>query len=235
MSERIKKNLIKYLEQREATGEKGFWYGPEEKSSSTSEDRAILLDDLRKKAEECRACPLGEFRLNACFGDGAYDSKLMFIGERAGDHVDHDGRVFIGRARKLLDKIIETTLGLKRSEVYVTNIVKCHPMKDPTDPDKRGNDRPPTEEELQVCINKFLFKEISIIRPKVIVTLGAPAGRTILNESRGITKFRGILRKVNFGGHEAEVIPTFHPAYLLRSPSKKREVQIDMELVKSRL
>lgn len=233
MSENNINWLEKYIQQRIDTGEEGFWVSRNTNSSDSSE--AIeKLERLRGEAEICRSCRLGHSRLNSCFGGGSVNSGLMFIGEGPGYNEDHEGKVFIGRAGRLLDKIIESTLGLARADVYVTNIVKCHPMKDPSDPEKRGNDRPPEKDELSACINKFLYRQIELIRPAVIVTLGGPATKTILDEEKGITKLRGRPRVISFGNHLIEVIPTYHPAYLLRSPNKKKEFLEDMKLVRSR-
>ena len=209
-----------FLKQRIDAGESGVW---------TEEE----IERLRSQAQNCTCCSLGLTRLNACFGDGNHSARLMFIGEGPGFDEDHRGEVFIGRAGKLLTKIIESAIGVRRNDVYITNIVKCHPMKDPSDPEKRGNDRPPTRDELSACINRFLYKQIQAVSPEVIVTLGGPATKTILKTDQGITALRGKPVNMVFGKHTALVIPTYHPAYLLRNPSKKRETFEDTKLIRS--
>jgi DNA polymerase len=189
---------------------------------------------LEEEVKGCRKCPLGSVRINACFGNGNVESKIMFIGEGPGYEEDHKGMVFIGRAGKLLEKIIETTLGLKRSEVYITNIVKCHPMKDPSDPEKRGNDRAPVPAEVKACF-PYLIEQINLIKPKVIVTLGSPASKTMLDTDKGITSIRGKIFDVKYGDLEAKLVPTYHPAYLLRNPPKKSEMYEDTKVIKSLL
>ncbi len=226
--------LIKrYINQRIESGEPGVWYDKDPGESCSSP--VAELESLRGELRECRACPLGETRLNPCFGNGSFSAGIMFIGEGPGFEEDHRGEVFVGRAGKLLDRIIDTMLGMSREDVFITNIVKCHPMKDPSDPEKRGNDRPPAPEELSVCIERFLYRQIELIRPGVIVTLGAPASKTILGSGEGITSLRGKPRRMSFKSHQAIVVPTYHPAYLLRSPSKKRDVFEDFKLIRSLL
>jgi len=224
-----KKLLQEYLNTRKDAGESGFWI---EKNVVCKSDE---LESLKQKALSCAACPLGQYRLNACFGNGNPEADLMFIGEGPGFEEDHRGVVFVGRAGKLLDKIIESTLGLKRKEVYITNIVKCHPMKDPKNPEKRGNDRPPSEEEANTCIELYLKKQISIIRPKIIAALGSPSAKMLLKTETGITGIRGQEFERNFADFKARIIPTYHPAYLLRNPPKKKEVFEDMKLIRSML
>lgn len=189
----------------------------------------ITLEELREKALGCLKCPLSKSRLNVVFGVGDPDAKLMFVGEGPGFDEDHRGEPFVGRAGQLLNKIIES-IGLTREMVYIANIVKCHPMIDPSDPEKRGNDRPPAPEEAAACL-PYLEKQIEIIQPKVICTLGNSAAQTLLCVSTGISKLRGHF--VEYKG--VQLMPTYHPAALLRNPSLKKDVWEDMKMVRDLL
>ena len=251
---KVNKKLIKeYLQFRQDVGEEGFWVDVIKKSPSNAEKRPLKIkktqggkdiafsngvkEELRKisgEVENCRQCPLGSCRLNACFGKGSENADLFFIGEGPGYSEDHQGEVFIGPAGKLLDKIIEAALDLKPGDVYITNIVKCHPMKDPQNPHKKGNDRPPKDVESAACID-YLMRQISLIKPKVIVPLGAPATKTILNTTEAIGTLRGRKIEKEIAGVQLTVVPTYHPAYLLRDPSKKRDVYEDTKVIKSLL
>ncbi len=226
-----KENLIKkYLEQRKETGQKGFWIDSK-KSGLDTPSKKETLSQLETEVKNCRKCSLGSQRLNACFGGGAENADLMFVGEGPGFNEDHQGKVFVGRAGKLLTKIINNVFNLKREEVYITNIVKCHPMKDPKNPEKHGNDRPPNGKEVKKCI-PYLVRQLELIRPKVLVPLGAPASKTILNTTTGITRLRGKVYDLKFSDVSLKVVPTYHPAYLLRSPSKKKETFEDTKIIR---
>ncbi|MDR2860667.1 MAG: uracil-DNA glycosylase [Elusimicrobiota bacterium] len=183
------------------------------------------LEALKEQLKNCKECPLGESRLNCVFGEGSPEAEIMFVGEGPGFDEDHQGRPFIGRAGQLLTKIIEA-MGYAREKVYIANIVKCHPMKDPSNPESRGNDRPPTPEESGIC-KRYLDMQIDIIKPKVIVTLGAPSSKGLLNSEESISNLRG-----NFRDYKGiKLMPTYHPAALLRNPSLKRNVWDDMKKV----
>jgi DNA polymerase len=184
------------------------------------------LETLKQKLANCRDCPLGKTRLNCVFGEGNSNANLMFIGEGPGFDEDHKGMPFIGRAGQLLTKIIEA-MSFKREEVFIANIVKCHPMKNPDDPESRGNDRPPTIDEMNTC-KKYLDMQIEIINPAVIVTLGASAIKGLLpQEERTISHLRGNWLKYR----NVTLMPTYHPAALLRNPELKKPVWEDMKLV----
>ncbi|MEA3507268.1 MAG: uracil-DNA glycosylase [Elusimicrobiota bacterium] len=221
--------LKKYFQSRVELGDKGLWY---DSNKITMKEK--FLNKLGKEVNDCRKCPLGKQRLNACFGSGDASAKLMFVGEGPGYNEDHQGEVFVGRAGKLLNRIIKGVFDLEREDVYITNIVKCHPMKDPSNPEKRGNDRPPAPDETQACIS-YLYSQIDIIKPQVIVTLGAPATKTLLDSTQGITRLRGTVYEKKLGNTRVKIVPTYHPAYLLRSPSKKEETFKDTKLIKALL
>lgn len=189
----------------------------------------LTLDELHKKISKCKKCSLGLSRLNIVPGEGNSKAKLMFIGEGPGYEEDHQGRPFVGRAGQLLTKIIES-IGLKREMVFIANIVKCHPMIDPSDPEKHGNDRPPTPEEVSKCL-PYLDMQINIIKPKVICLLGGSATKALFNTDIGISKLRG--KFCEYKG--IKVMPTYHPAALLRNNSLKKYVWEDMKQIRDSL
>jgi DNA polymerase len=182
---------------------------------------AEALDALRAEiGPDCRLCKLHTLgRRQVVFGVGNPDADLMFVGEAPGGDEDIQGEPFVGRAGQLLTKIIEA-IGLKRSDVYIANVIKCRPP---------GN-RNPEPDEVERC-EPFLFRQIDMIKPKVIVALGKFAAQSLLNTNDPITRLRG--REFRF--RSATLIPTFHPAYLLRNPSSKREVWEDMKKVRALL
>jgi uracil-DNA glycosylase family 4 len=179
----------------------------------------VSLEAIREDIGECVRCKLHEHRNNIVFGEGNPQAKIVFIGEGPGADEDATGRPFVGRAGQLLDKIIQA-IGLKREDVYITNVVKCRPP---------GN-RTPERDEVATC-EQFLFRQLALIRPHVIVALGSPAFQCILRTKETITRARGEWRDWN----GIKVMPTFHPAYLLRSPDKKREAWDDMKKVRDYL
>ena len=167
------------------------------------------LEDIRRDLGDCQRCKLYSTRTNIVFGEGDPKAELMIVGEGPGADEDATGRPFIGRAGQLLTKMIEA-IGLKREDVYIANVVKSRPP---------GN-RNPESDEVKACI-PFLFRQIAAIHPKLIVALGNPSMQALLDTKIGITKMRGQLQDYpRVPG--IKVIPTFHPAYLLRSPDKKR-------------
>ena len=180
----------------------------------------VRLQHVRGQLGPCTRCRLHEGRTTLVFGVGNPDADLLFVGEAPGRDEDREGIPFVGRAGQLLTRIIEA-IDLRRDDVYIANVIKCRP------PDNRN----PEPDEVQTC-EPFLFAQIDCIRPRVIVALGSFAARTLLRDERAsITKVRG--KVYSFRG--AQLIPTFHPAFLLRSPDRKREVWEDMKLVRSLL
>ncbi len=177
------------------------------------------LERLEKEAKECCRCRLCKTRTNVVFGEGDPQTNLMFVGEAPGEQEDLQGRPFVGRAGQLLTRFLNL-YGVKRDRVYITNVVKCRPP----------SNRNPASEEISTCY-PFLEKQIELISPKVILCLGAFAARTILNlpEKTPISKIRGKEQTVKFGSREIYVIPTFHPAYLLRNRRGEPEFQKDLE------
>ena len=175
--------------------------------------------ELKQECAQCRRCGLGETRHHLVFGDGAEDARIMLIGEGPGEQEDLRGEPFVGPAGKLLDDML-CIIDLGRENCYIGNIVKCRPP---------GN-RVPTPEEMAGCI-PYLKRQIAVIRPQLIVCLGATAARGLVNEALPIGKARGQWRE--FEG--IPVMLTFHPAYLLRDPRKKVETWADLKTVLARL
>ncbi|OGL41712.1 MAG: hypothetical protein A2161_18035 [Candidatus Schekmanbacteria bacterium RBG_13_48_7] len=186
------------------TGEKELIYDPV--VSQVSRDSHAELNELEKSIQGCSLCKLHTHRTNLVFGDGNPNAELMFIGEGPGADEDFQGKPFVGRAGKLLDRII-AAMGFDRKDVYIGNIVKCRP------PDNRT----PEADEILAC-SPVIFKQIKIIKPKVICCLGLPAAQTILKTNQPMKSLRG--KFFNFGG--IKVLPTYHPAYVLRNPNIAR-------------
>jgi len=219
----------KFLEQERDRGMNEFMQSQEQPTGKSQ-----ALDDLARSVKDCRNCNLAETRINLVFGAGNSKAELMFVGEGPGFDEDRVGIPFVGKAGQLLTKIIES-IGLTREKVYISNIVKCHPMRDPNHPEMRGNDRPPSQDEVAQCL-PILLKQIGIIKPKIICTLGSPATKALLNLGEGIGKVRGkyydFYPPYGEFGKPIKVIPTYHPAYLLRDPERKSEVWEDMKKIK---
>ena len=179
--------------------------------------KAILLEELRREIGNCRRCKLYKNRTNLVFGEGNPEAKIMFVGEAPGEEEDKQGRPFVGLAGQLLTRLIES-IGLKRSDVYIANVLKCRPP---------GN-RNPQEDEIAAC-SPFLFKQIEIIKPKVICALGSFAAKVLLDQNLPISKIRGKVLKDKRG---YLILPTYHPAYLLRNPRQKRTAIEDFKKLK---
>jgi DNA polymerase len=190
--------------------------------------KSAAFTALRERAMVCVKCAhLASSRKNVVFGVGSIDAQLMFVGEAPGADEDEQGEPFIGRAGQLLTKIIQAT-GLSRADVYIANILKCRPDT----PGQSAGNRKPTSDEMTTCI-PYLHEQIDLIRPKVIVALGATAVDGLLGKTIGITKLRG-----NWQTYRGTpLMPTYHPAYLLRNQamSEKRKVWEDMLAVMGKL
>lgn len=191
-------------------------------------DVSAELAEFAKEVAACQKCVLGSTRLNPVPGEGNPNAELVFVGEGPGADEDAQGRPFVGRSGQLLEKIITNAMGLKRSDVYICNIVKCRPPEN----------REPRPEEIISCL-PFLQKQLSLIKPKVIVCLGAPATRTLLKTNQPIGQLRGKFQDFYFDDFSdpIKLMPTFHPAYLLRnySDENRRKVWEDMKSVMAEL
>ncbi len=192
------------------------------------EAKAAAFADLRQRALACVKCShLASSRKTVVFGVGSIDAQLMFVGEAPGADEDEQGEPFVGRAGQLLTRIIQA-MGLSRETVYIGNILKCRPDT----PGQSAGNRKPTPAEMQTCI-PYLHEQIDLIRPKVLVALGATAVEGLLGKTAGITRLRGQWRVYR----GIPLMPTYHPAYLLRnqSLSEKRVVWEDMLKVMEKL
>ena len=184
---------------------------PEEKAPS----RILTLAEVRQELGNCERCKLHRTRRTIVFGEGNEKTPLMFIGEGPGYDENVQGKPFVGKAGQLLTKILQS-INLPREEVYITNIIKCRPPQN----------RNPEPDEIQSC-HPFLLKQIHVIQPKIICALGTFSAQTLLKTDTKITALRGKF----FDLEGIKVIPTYHPAFLLRNPERKREVWEDMKKI----
>jgi uracil-DNA glycosylase family 4 len=194
--------------------------GVSEQLTSSAVHPAGSLDALREHIGDCRRCKLAGGRTHLVFGVGDANADLMFIGEGPGRDEDLQGEPFVGRAGQLLTEIITKGMKLRRGDVYIANVVKCRP------PDNRN----PEPDEIAACM-PFLARQVELVSPRVIVALGTFAAQTLLGLRTPITRLRGTWR--DYRG--VKVMPTFHPAYLLRNPADKRLVWADIKLVMAEL
>ena len=184
------------------------------------------LEELHQRHDEtCPHCTASTDHTQTVFGEGNPDADLMFVGEAPGEQEDRTGRPFVGRAGKKLDDIIQA-MGMQREDVFIANVLKSRPP----------NNRTPLTQEVEGC-SPFLTEQIQIIEPRVIVTLGGPATKLLLNTEVGITRLRGQWARIRFGDEDIDVMPTFHPAYLLRNYTiqTRKEVWSDMQAVLEKL
>ncbi len=183
-------------------------------------EKTSNLEELREFIGDCRRCKLCKSRTQVVFGVGNPAAELMFVGEGPGAEEDARGEPFVGRAGQLLTDIIERGMGMKRSEVYIANVVKCRPPQN----------RNPEPDEVESC-EPFLMRQIELVKPRVIVALGTFAAQALLRVKTPISKLRGTWQEI--GG--IRTMPTFHPAYLLRNPGDKRLVWLDIQEVMKEL
>jgi len=189
-------------------------------------ERLRVLDETQVK--NCRKCRLHEGRTQTVFGQGNAAARIVFVGEGPGFEEDKQGLAFVGPAGQLLTRMIGA-MGLSREEVYICNVVKCRPPEN----------RTPLADEILAC-NPYLREQLSIVQPELIVALGAPAAKTLLNTTLSIGKLRGkfheyYLSGVTGDGPSIPVLPTYHPAYLLRSPEEKGKAWADLQMAMARL
>ena len=175
----------------------------------------LSLAAVREELGDCTRCPLHRTRRNLVFGEGSHGAKLVFVGEAPGEEEDNQGRPFVGRAGQLLTKII-SAMGLAREDVYICNILKCRPP---------GN-RNPKEDEIATC-EPFLVKQLEAINPAIICALGTFAAKTLLRTEAPISSIRGKFHDY----HGRKLMPTYHPAYLLRNPDAKKLVWEDVQKI----
>lgn len=207
---RLIRNLRHYVAYQKTLGAE-FFPGSSEKTTHAHR----TLAEVRKELGECKRCNLHLTRRHIVFGEGSEKAQLVFIGEAPGGDEDRQGRPFVGKAGQLLTRII-SAIGLRREEVYITNIIKCRPP----------HNRNPQRAEIATC-EPFLKKQLEIIQPRIICALGTFAAQTLLETDEKISHLRG--RFHVYGG--IKVMPTYHPAFLLRNPHRKREAWEDMKKI----
>lgn len=190
--------------------------------SSEAGDAAAELERIAKEVKKCCKCGLGETRTNAVPGEGNPNARIMFVGEAPGADEDAQGRPFVGRAGLLLDKMIRAC-GLDRSDVFIANILKCRPPKN----------RDPKPDEIVSCLG-YLQRQIEIIKPEVIIALGAHAARTLLNTNESIGRLRGRFHEYypGEGAEPVKLLATYHPAYLLRNYTREARGKVWDDLKK---
>ncbi len=220
MTDIEKIQLLKLLYQHRAMGHEYF----EEYQSLLKTEPSSLahsMEELKKDVLACHLCTLAKSRKNILFGDGNPKADIMFIGDNPGVSEDEMGTLFAGRSGEMLVNMIEKVLLLPKEEVYITTILKCRPPEN----------RVPTLEEVSCC-KPYLMQQIGMVKPKIIIALGSTSFHHLTGEyDTSIDQVRGLV--LNFG--EAKLIPTFHPSFLLRNPSAKKEVYADMVKVRSML
>lgn len=199
-------------------------------SEEETKQRRVQLDVIdNDEVKGCTKCGLSNTRTKTVFGVGSPAARIMFIGEAPGRDEDMTGIPFVGRAGELLTKMIEAGMGLKRDDVYIGNVLKCRPP----------NNRDPATDEILAC-KDYLWRQIDLIQPEVIIALGAPAAKTLLDTKDGIGRLRGQWHDfypsgTALVGDPIPVMPTYHPAYLLRSPGEKKKAWEDLKMVMARL
>jgi DNA polymerase len=199
----------------EAQQELGLEYAEVQWPEAPAPARPLSLAEVREELGECTRCKLHRHRTQIVFGVGNPKAGLVFVGEAPGADEDAQGEPFVGRAGQLLTKIIQA-MGMQREDVYICNIIKCRPP----------NNRTPETEEILAC-QPFLVKQLQAIHPKFICALGGPAAQTLLRTKEPISRLRG--RFYDF--HGIPLLPTYHPAFLLRNPHEKKTVWEDMKLL----
>lgn len=187
--------------------------------SVISQTKSESMDDLRIQLQDCTLCELSRERNRVVIGRGNPQAELVFVGEAPGREEDQQGQPFVGEAGRLLDRII-FAMGLSSDEIYICNLIKCRPP----------NNRDPQADEIATC-EPFLQRQLAIIKPQVIVALGRFAAQTLLATAKPISKMRGQW----YSYENIALMPTYHPAYLLRSPAEKKWVWEDMKQVMARL
>lgn len=193
--------------------------GTVEDAGEDGAESTFTLEEIREELGDCKRCGLHETRRNLVFGEGNHFARLVFVGEAPGESEDRIGRPFVGRAGQLLTRIIEA-MNLRRDDVYICNILKCRPP---------GN-RNPRPDEIHVC-EPFLIKQIQAINPAIICAMGTFAAKTLLQTEKPISLLRGQFHLY----HGIPLMPTYHPAYLLRNPGAKKLVWQDMKMIMDKL
>jgi len=191
--------------------------GMEAETSQVAADSVRILEELREAVAQCKKCALSKTRTKTVFGSGSYRAPLILIGEAPGAEEDRQGVPFVGRAGQLLTKML-AYIGLKKEDVYITNVLKCRPP----------NNRDPLPAEV-ACCEPYLLKQLEVVKPRLICALGRHAAQTLLKTDRGINNLRGCF----YDYHGIKILPTYHPAYLLRNPADKVKAKQDLDKIKA--
>ena len=209
-----------------APGQLGIWAqhlpDPAVAADTVALAGASTLDDVRRVLGDCRRCGLCEGRRSIVFGEGDPKARLFIVGEGPGETEDETGRPFVGAAGQMLDRMVSNVLGLDRSQVYIGNVVKCRPP----------NNRNPDDAESRRCL-PFLQAQLRAVAPEFVLVLGTVAVKALFGPERGITAVRGRWQSLDIGGRPVAVMPTFHPAYLLRQPDEKKAAFDDLKLLRA--
>ncbi|MDR1124425.1 MAG: uracil-DNA glycosylase [Elusimicrobiota bacterium] len=202
-------------------------------ATATEPAESYTLESIAKQILSCQRCALGATRIKAVPGEGNPKARLMFIGEGPGYEEDRQGRPFVGKAGQLLDKII-AAMGFKREEVFIANMVKCHPMIDPQDPEKRGNDRAPVPDEIALC-RGYVERQINAVGPDYIVALGGVAAKSLIRDAKSLSAIRGKIYDLELSSVQlakpVKILATYHPAALLRNPGWKKDTWADLKIL----
>ncbi len=196
---------------------------------AASEEQQAQLQELdESQVVNCKKCKLCETRTRTVFGQGSANARLVFVGEAPGYEEDQQGLAFVGRAGQLLTKMI-IAMGLKREDVFICNVLKCRPP----------NNRTPASDEIAAC-SAYLFEQLQIIQPEIVCALGAPAAQTLLGTKEAIGRLRGRFHDfytsgATMIGDPVPLMPTYHPAYLLRSPGEKKKTWADLQMIMAKL
>ena len=194
-------------------------------SAEEAAERRVQLDVIdHDEVKPCTRCGLSATRTKTVFGVGRPTARIVFVGEAPGHDEDVSGEPFVGRAGQLLTDMIQKGMGLRREDVYICNVLKCRPP----------NNRPPAPDEITSC-RDYLWRQLAIIRPQVVIALGVPAAQTLLGTKEGIGSLRGRFHDfypsgTALVGESIPLMPTFHPAYLLRSPGEKAKAWADLKM-----
>lgn len=180
-----------------------------------------MWEKIVREIKECKKCRLHKYRKNPVPGEGSLNAKIMFIGEAPGAKEDEQGRPFVGAAGKLLTTLLES-IGLKRENVFITNVVKCRPP----------HNRDPLDDEISACL-PYLVEQINIVKPRIIVTLGRISTKTIFQLGglvfKSMSKDRGVIREAKIGEVEVKILPTYHPAAALYNPKLRSKIESDFK------
>lgn len=212
--------LLKQLYQLKNLGYKYTDIKPFSYNEKNSLELPNSIDELRKQALNCHLCSLSKSRNQVVFGEGNIDADIMFIGSIPIEMEDDKGKIFLGRGGEMLTAMIEKVLGIPRKDVYITNLLKCRPL-----PTQELHETP-----FHTC-KAYLFKEIELVKPKIIITLGEEAYHYLTNETDDLKEIRGNVSSYK----DFKLIPTYHPNFLLKNPSLKKESFMDLQKVKSLL